>query len=138
MIRKVSSIPNINTEINSIPKKIDALFIGAHGRSDAFSLSGENWVEGHNVENINLDIISETGVVILQSCSTGQKGGIAERMAKVLKRTVLAPTVRCRPSLFNHDADIISESKWICPSKQLTLLSLFSPENPRLIYIFII
>ncbi len=115
IVRKVSSIKDINREINSIGKKIDLLFIHAHGLNFSIDLSAGNIIEEKNIHLIQVTNLSPRAIIILDSCSVGKSDSseepVAKSMARILKKTILAPT----KTILNYNFYIeknITDSKW--------------------------
>lgn len=74
--------------------------IGAHGDTDMFQMGygGERKelsvddLAGTGAERVG-DFFEDGATIILESCSTGGEGGIAEKMSNVLGKTVIAPQI---------------------------------------------
>lgn len=81
--------------------KIEFMVIGGHGTKDAISFGGTH--ESHRLRLFDLKHEKTSGTksffesnpsVILHSCETGQEGGVAEELSKVLQGKVIAPETK--------------------------------------------
>lgn len=81
--------------------KIEFMVIGGHGTKDAISFGGTH--ESHRLRLFDLKHEKISGTksffehnpsIILHSCETGQGGGVAEELSRVLQGKVIAPDTK--------------------------------------------
>ncbi len=95
-INNYHDLTKVVDSLKNWKSSIKFISIGAHGSEDGFSL-GHLEVDNTNsndVFNKINSILDENGTLILESCKTGKKNGVAQNASRVLKdRLVIAPNI---------------------------------------------
>lgn len=79
-------------------QKIKFVIIGGHGTAESISFGGKEEYQKLSIGDLSgeggrriEDFLDSEATVVLNSCSTGKRGGIGQRISKVFDRRVIAP-----------------------------------------------
>lgn len=88
-------------------KKYEQVIFCGHGGQNYITFTPSFTIDMNNI-NIDFSNLPKKATIILNSCSTGAKDGIGEKIAKLAKRKVFAPkTISVSPKLYKSTNDTI-------------------------------